>query len=91
MGPFLPKTTAASGLGLTPAPAGEDNGSLPRRASNMLPANDSQGVAQTAGSLPAHLRGETVAYAQATRLRNWTVAHAQRSAAFAARQHAPGG
>ena len=63
-----------------------------RSPGDVLPTNGSQGPVQTANSLPTRFEEGTVAYAQANRVHNWMVAHAQRSAAFAAAaRRTPGG
>lgn len=75
-----------------PDVAGRAGADLPSLAGNVLPTNGSQGIVQTANSLPAHFEDSTVAYAQAQSVQNWMVAHNGHAAAFAAaRQHAPGG
>lgn len=77
-----------------PSPAGRPGSNLPSLAGDLLPTTGSEGPVQTANSLPAHFEEGTVAYAQATSVRNWMVAHdARRAAAYAsaARLHTPGG
>ncbi len=94
---FTARTTtsfqhADTGSNAYPNVAGRPGSDLPALAGDVLPANGSEGTVQTANSLPAHFEEGTVAYAQATRVRNWMVAHAQRSAAFASTaRRTPGG
>ena len=95
---FAPSTATVSqqfadtGSNAYPNTAGRPGSNLPSLAGDVLPANGSEGAVQTANSLPAHFEEGTVAYAQATRVHNWMVAHAQRSAAFAsAARRTPGG
>ncbi len=83
---------ADTGSQAFPNVAGRVGADLPSLAGNVLPTNGSQGIVQTANSLPAHFDEGTVAYAQAKSVQNWMVAHNQRAAAFAAaRQRTPGG
>ena len=83
---------ADTGSQAYPNVAGRAGADLPSLAGNVLPTNGSQGIVQTANSLPAHFEEGTVAYAQAKSVQNWMVAHNGRAAAFAAaRQHTPGG
>ena len=75
-----------------PNVVGRAGSDLPSLAGDVLPTNGSQGIVQTANSLPAHFEDGTVAYAQAKSVQNWMIAHNARAAAFAAaRQHTPGG
>ena len=83
---------ADTGSQAYPDVSGRAGSDLPSLAGDVLPTNGSQGAVQTANSLPARFEEGTVAYAQATRVHNWMVARAQRSAAFAAAaRRAPGG
>lgn len=59
---------------------GRPGSDLPELAGNVLPTNGSEGVVQTADSLPAHFEEGTVAYAQAGRIHNWMLAHARQNA-----------
>lgn len=87
-----PSQYADTGSNAYPNVAGRPGSDLPGLAGDVLPANGSEGAVQTANSLPARFEEGTVAYAQATRVRDWMVAHAQRSAAFAsAAPRTPGG
>lgn len=87
-----PSQYADTGSNAYPNVAGRPGSDLPGLAGDVLPANGSEGAVQTANSLPAHFEEGTVAYAQATRVHDWMVAHAQRSAAFAsAARRTPGG
>ena len=95
---FAPSTASAShqfadtGSNAYPDVAGRPGSDLPSLAGDVLPTNGSQGPVQTANSLPTRFEEGTVAYAQATQVHNWMVAHAQRSAAFASAAHrTPGG
>ena len=82
---------ADTGSQAYPDVSGRVGSDLPRLAGDVLPTNGSQGAVQTANSLPTRFEEGTVAYAQATRVRNWMVARAQRSAEFAAAaRRAPG-
>lgn len=82
---------ADTGSQAYPNVSGRVGSDLPSLAGDVLPTNGSQGAVQTANSLPTRFEEGTVAYAQATRVNNWMVAHAQRSAAFAAAaRRAPG-
>ncbi len=86
--------TADTGSAAYPNFAGRPASDLPRLAGNVLPASGSESAIQTANSLPAHFEERTVAYAQATRIQNWMLAHSlRRTPAFAAvsPMHAPGG
>ena len=77
--------TADTGSAAYPNFAGRPGSDLPRLAGNVLPASGSEGAIQTANSLPAHFEEGTVAYAQATHVQNWMLAHAlRRTPAFAA-------
>ena len=85
---------ADTGSSAYPSTVGRPGSNLPSLAGDLLPINGSEGPVQTANSLPAHFEEGTVAYAQATSIRNWMVAHdARRAAAFAsaARSRTPGG
>ena len=83
---------ADTGSQAYPSIVGRAGSDLPSLAGDVLPTNGSQGVVQTANSLPARFEEGTVAYAQAKSVQNWTVAHNGRAAAFAAaRQRTPGG
>ena len=85
---------ADTGSAAYPNFAGRPGSDLPHLAGNVLPASGSEGVIQTANSLPAHFEEGTVAYAQANRVQNWMLAHAlRRTPAFAAvsTMHTPGG
>ncbi len=83
---------ADTGSNAYPNVVGRPGSDLPSLAGDVLPTNGSQGAVQTANSLPARFEEGTVAYAQATQVRNWLVAHAQRSPAFAsAARRTPGG
>lgn len=83
---------ADTGSNAYPDVAGRPGSDLPGLAGDVLPTNGSEGAVQTANSLPSHFEEGTVAYAQATRVHNWMLAHAQRSAAFAsAARRTPGG
>ncbi len=82
---------ADTGSQAYPNVSGRPGSDLPSLAGDVLPTNGSQGAVQTANSLPTRFEEGTVAYAQATRVHNWLVAHAERSAAFAAAaRRAPG-
>lgn len=82
---------ADTGSQAYPNVSGRVGSDLPSLAGDVLPTNGSQGAVQTANSLPTRFEEGMVAYAQATRVHNWMVAHAQRSAAFAAAaRRAPG-
>jgi hypothetical protein len=83
---------ADTGSQAYPNITGRAGSDLPSLAGNVLPTNGSQGIVQTANSLPAHFEDGTVPYMQAARVRNWMVAHAQRPSAVASTaQRAPGG
>jgi hypothetical protein len=85
---------ADTGSSAYPSTVGRPGSNLPSLAGDLLPTNGSNAPVQTANSLPAHFEEGTVAYAQATSVRNWMVAHdARKAAAFAsaARSHTPGG
>ncbi len=83
---------ADTGSNAYPNVVGRPGSDLPSLAGDVLPTNGSEGTVQTANSLPSHFEEGTVAYAQATRVHNWMVAHAQRSAAYASAAHrTPGG
>ena len=83
---------ADTGSNAYPSTAGRPGADLPSLAGAVLPTNGSQGIVQTANSLPSRFEDGTVAYAQATRVRNWMMAHAQRPAAVAsAASRTPGG
>lgn len=71
---------ADTGSSAYPNVAGRPGSDLPRLAGDVLPSNGSEGAVQTANSLPAHFEEGTVAYAQATSIHNWMVAHALRNA-----------
>lgn len=71
---------ADTGSSAYPNVAGRPGSDLPRLAGDVLPSNGSEGAVQTANSLPAHFEEGTVAYAQATSIHNWMVAHAARNA-----------
>lgn len=87
-----PQQFADTGSSAYPDVAGRPGSDLPGLAGDVLPTNGSEGAVQTANSLPARFEEGTVAYAQANRVHNWMVAHAQRSAAFAsAARRIPGG
>ncbi len=87
-----PQSFADTGSNAYPSVAGRPGSDLPSLAGDVLPTNGSQGAVQTANSLPAHFEEGTVAYAQATQVRNWMVAHAHRPAAFASTaRRTPGG
>ena len=97
---FTARTDAATqryadtGSAAYPSVAGRPGSNLPGLAGDLLPINGSEGAVQTANSLPARFEEGTVAYAQATSVRNWMLAHnARKAAAFAstARARAPGG
>ncbi len=84
---------ADTGSNAFPSTAGRPGSNLPSLAGDVLPTNGSNGPIQTANSLPAHFEEGTVAYAQATSIRNWMVAHDARKAATyasSARLHTPG-
>lgn len=72
---------ADTGSEAYPSAVGRPGSDLPQLAGNVLPSNGSESVVQTANSLPAHFEEGTVAYAQATRIHNWMLAHANRNAA----------
>lgn len=85
---------ADTGSAAYPNTVGRPGSSLPGLAGDLLPNNGSEAPVQTANSLPAHFEEGTVAYAQATSVRNWMLAHdARKAAAFAssARLRTPGG
>ena len=83
---------ADTGSQAYPNVSGRAGSDLPSLAGDVLPTNGSEGAGQTANSLPARFEEGTVAYAQANRVHNWMVAHASRSAAFAATaRRTPGG
>lgn len=85
---------ADTGSNAFPNLAGRPGSNLPSLAGDLLPTSGSEGPVQTANSLPAHFEEGTVAYAQATSVRNWMLAHTGRSApayASAARLRTPGG
>ena len=83
---------ADTGSQAYPNVVGRAGSDLPSLAGDVLPTNGTQGIVQTANSLPAHFEEGTVAYAQARSVQKWMVAHNQRAAAFAAaRQRIPGG
>ncbi len=71
---------ADTGSEAYPSILGRPGSDLPQLAGNVLPTNGSEGIVQTANSLPAHFEEGTVAYAQATRIHNWMLAHAKRNA-----------
>lgn len=78
---------ADTGSAAYPDLAGRPGSDLPRLAGDVLPATGSEGPVQTANSLPRHFEEGTVAYAQASRVHSWMLAHAGRPAlayAFAA-------
>ena len=85
---------ADTGSAAYPNLVGRPGSDLPRLAGNVLPSNGSEGTVQTANSLPAHFEEGTVAYAQANRIRDWMLAHAQRTTpayATASPTRTPGG
>lgn len=71
---------ADTGSAAYPDPAGRPGSDLPRLAGDVLPATGSEGLVQTANSLPRHFEEGTVAYAQASRVHSWMLAHAGRPA-----------
>jgi hypothetical protein len=71
---------ADTGSEAYPNLAGRPGSDLPALAGDVLPTNGSEGIVQTANSLPAHFEDGTVAYAQATRIHNWMLAHARQNA-----------
>ncbi len=85
-GSFMPHAAltapqvAETGSEAYPSILGRPGSDLPQLAGNVLPTNGSEGIVQTANSLPAHFEEGTVAYAQANRIHNWMLAHAVRSA-----------
>jgi hypothetical protein len=88
----LSQQFADTGSNAYPNVVGRAGSDLPSLAGDVLPTNGSEGPVQTANSLPTHFEEGTVAYAQATRIHNWMVAHAQRSPTFAsATRRATGG
>lgn len=68
---------ADTGSEAYPNLVGRPGSDLPELAGNVLPTNGSEGIVQTANSLPARFEEGTVAYAQATRIHNWMLAHAK--------------
>ena len=68
-----------TGSAAYPNSAGRPGSALPSLAGDVLPASGSEGVVQTANSLPAHFEEGTVAYAQADKVRTWMLAHTQRN------------
>jgi len=91
---IAPPLFADTGSQAYPTQPGRPGSDLPSLAGDVLPTNGSQGIVQTANSLPAHFEEGTVAYAQANHIRAWMLAHARSNApayASASRLHAPGG
>lgn len=85
---------ADTGSNAYPTQPGRPGSDLPSLAGDVLPTNGSQGIVQTANSLPAGFENGTVAYAQANSIHAWMLAHSQpNAAAYAsvARLHTPGG
>ncbi len=71
---------ADTGSEAYPNLVGRPGSDLPALAGNVLPTNGSEGIVQTANSLPAHFEEGTVAYAQANRIHDWMLAHARQNA-----------
>jgi len=85
---------ADTGSQAYPTQPGRPGSDLPSLVGEILPTNGSQGIVQTANSLPAHFEDGTVAYAQANQIRAWMQAHTQTAApayASASRASTPGG
>lgn len=78
--PLTAPRVADTGSEAYPSIVGRPGSDLPALAGNVVPTNGSEGIVQTANSLPAHFEEGTVAYAQATRIHNWMLAHALRNA-----------
>ncbi len=60
-----------------PNVVGRPGSNLPLLAGDVLPTNGSEGVVQTANSLPRGFEEGTVTYAQAQSVNRWMLAHNQ--------------
>ena len=70
-----PALTADTGSEQYPDVVGRPGANVSRLAGDVLPSNGSEGIVQTANSLPRGFEEGTVQYAQAKSMNAWMVAH----------------